>query len=154
MSQAEVAELVDLLEDSYRRLVDTLALFSEEHLDFAPQGYGNTVRGQIMHSCYSDLLCLNLADGGSRPLPEERVGKRPNTQELRGLIEETRTEVLHTLRAMSEEELRREVHVPWAAGPRSAFWLMMHTLRHIHYHLGQLTTYAYLLGLSKWQPGQ
>ncbi|MFP4056923.1 MAG: DinB family protein [Candidatus Brocadiia bacterium] len=140
---AEQEALVRLTELTYDQLRQAFLAIPDDRLDGSPASEAMSPRRQIVHACGADRGYANRIDGGSRRTDFDLDRELRSRDELLAHLEETREMTLALIR--SPDEMERAVEIPWRPDATRRF-VLLHMLRHKHYHVGQLTLMAHLLG--------
>ena len=133
----EVADMLHLTGQYYRRLRELLAEVPDGSLAAKIGEEGLTIEETVRHVCQCDLWYLNVVDGGARSLTEVRAG----CTGLAELLDGSERVMLAFLQEVTEELLcePREVPAWWAEGCEpTARLVLVHSLAHKYYHCGQL----------------
>jgi len=133
---------------THDQLRHALELIPEDQMGFKAAALATTPTRIAIHSCSADLSYSNTIDGGSRraPLSPE---DQPSKEALLQLIADTRQSVAELCSGLDEEGLEGERTVRWRQEPVTVRWILMHMIRHAHYHTGQLNYIHFLLGIDQ-----
>ena len=142
----KVSQMFNHWEQVRRDLLDTIDLFSEGELTFAPFE-GSWSVGEIM---------LHIADcednwihGCARheivPWVTYPLADHPTRQEIKDMLNRSRRKTVAFLDSLEEEDLDRLIDIPGGT-PCSLGWILWHVLEHEIHHRGELSLALGLLG--------
>ncbi|MFQ6097223.1 MAG: DinB family protein [Armatimonadota bacterium] len=137
----ELDDLIAMQRMCYEQLAALLGQVPDDQMEARAGGDGYSVSGQILHACEADVHYLNVVDGGTRETPRSE----PEKEALLEILRRTEAEMIATLDGMSPEDLRAKRTLPWREDQVSCLFILIHTIRHKHYHAGQLQSILYIL---------
>ena len=140
---SEEQGLIEIAELTFDQLRGALEGFPDGKLGWSPSDGVMSPRRQIAHACSADRRYANCIDGGSRRADCDLDRELRTGEDLTRLLEETREMTVRLIRSV--EDLDRPVDIAWHPGASVRF-VLMHMLRHKHYHTGQLTLLLRLIG--------
>ncbi len=143
---SEHEQLADITNITYSQLKSAIEAIPHDKLAWAPADGALCPRDQVLHACGADRGYANHIDGGERRTHFGPEGDPSARQDLLAHLEETREMIAELIR--QEADLDRAVDIPWRKGATVRF-VLLHMLRHKHYHVGQLTLIRHLLGVEE-----
>jgi len=144
---SQLDDLRGLTDLTYDQLQHALELIPDDRMSFKAAESATTPAQIVIHACAADLSYSNLIDGGSRQVPS-RAQDDPSKDALLRLVADTRQDVAALLDGMDEGDLDAERNLRWR-DPSTVRWVVLHMLRHKHYHVGQLNYIHFLLGIEE-----
>lgn len=145
---SQLQDIDDITELTYDQLRHALQLIPGDKMAFKATPLATTPTQIVIHACNADLHYLNVIDGGSRSGPI-RPEDEPAKAALLRLIADAQQIVASVLAGLNDEELSAHRDVRWRTEPKTVRWILLHMLRHKHYHAGQLNYIHFLLGIDE-----
>lgn len=142
------AELIRITTVTYGQLRAALEKVPDDRLDWSPADGVMCPRAQIIHACAADRGYANHIDGGSRPGLHGPQGAAASRGDLLAHLDETRHLTVQLISSLEPAALDDPVDIPWRQGAPTRF-VLLHMLRHKHYHVGQLTLLNALLAAAR-----
>ncbi len=138
----EHEQLLDITELTYDQLRNALDAIPDDKLAWKPAPDALSPSEQILHACGADRGYANHIDGGQRRTHLDPDRNPTDRDDLLAHLDETRRIVRQLIH--DQTDLNRSVDIPWRQDTTCRF-VLLHMLRHKHYHHGQLTLLRHLL---------
>jgi len=145
--EAEINELLRITETTFNQLRDAFEGIPADKLNWRPAEGAISPRMQIVHACQADRGYANRIDSGSRRTDFDLERELTTKQELLAYLEETRMMTTDLIESQSAATMDNPVEVPWIPDATVRF-VLLHMLRHKHYHTGQINMMRWVLGID------
>jgi len=142
--QEQLVHVTQLTYDQLRRAAESLP---DDKLDWSPAAGAMGPRMQIIHACAADRGYGNRIDNGERRTELNLERELTTRRELIAHLEETREMTVQLIRALAPSDMDKAVDISWFPGATVRF-VLLHMLRHKHYHVGQLNLMRWMLGVG------
>lgn len=143
----EQEQLIRITQLTYDQLRSAFEAIPEDKLNWSPADGVMSPRMQIIHACGADRSYANRIDNGNRRTEFDMECELTSKRDLIAHLEETREMTIQLISNIPSEALDNPVEIPWFPGATIRF-VLLHMLRHKHYHVGQLNLMRWILGIG------
>ena len=144
----ELQDIRSITALTYDQLRHALELIPDDKMAFKAAPLATTPAQIVIHACSADLSYLRVIDGEARSVPV-RAEESPTKAQLLELINDTEQSVTGLLDGLDENALGELRKLRWRTEGATVRWIVLHMLRHKHYHVGQLNYIHFLLGIDE-----
>ncbi|MGD8238365.1 MAG: DinB family protein [Armatimonadota bacterium] len=144
----QLGDIQDITGMTYEQLRRALEPIPDDQMTHKAADLATTPAEIAIHACSADLHYSNVIDGGSRRVPIAAEDE-PSRDALLRLIDDTEHSVRDLLAGLDDAALDGQRQVWRHRGPATVRFVLLHMLRHKHYHTGQLNYIHFLLGIDE-----
>lgn len=143
----ETQKIIQIWSRIREGLLETIAKYAEDDLDYVPYNKGYSVRQLILHIAQEEYgevhygLTRKLNEFPP-PFPEEEY---PSIESMKSLLNRVHSETILFINSLADDGLEHEYEAQWGE-TRPLFDFLFHVLEHEIHHRGELSLILGLLG--------